>query len=247
MTQDEALSIADKVLALINGQPRTPSREEIAELLMCARPDRQGTFNPTAGFHLAELERNGLYARLAAKGEPKSKEAQGAEWADALLQLQMHGSVFLRRSADGTSRMVQPEEYLQMAKMRGERVYMDDQGRPYRYDGSIFMDPQGLKVIAPPEVREKAERDCGTGAAEALNKGLAMLADAEELQSAPVFGRCDDSELAQYAIPPTHLVKWRVAAAALIARPDRARRPLPRRGGQRPRLERPLHRATRSA
>ena len=33
MTRDEALSLADRILALVNAQPSTPSREDIASLL----------------------------------------------------------------------------------------------------------------------------------------------------------------------------------------------------------------------
>lgn len=59
MNKDDALLIADKILALINSQPRTPSREEIAAAVETAIPPK------TMAYHLGST----LESFLVEEGE----------------------------------------------------------------------------------------------------------------------------------------------------------------------------------
>jgi hypothetical protein len=48
MTRDEALSLADKILSLINSRPRTPSRDEIADAIMAEAGAADGSVSEPA-------------------------------------------------------------------------------------------------------------------------------------------------------------------------------------------------------
>ncbi len=99
MTRDEALSLADRILALVNARPQTPGREEIAELIdgrVWVGPDGYTYYGAKAAAEIKRELQDGC-SRIDWEGRPVEGADRGSYvgWAGRPPQLDFQAGAFV--------------------------------------------------------------------------------------------------------------------------------------------------------